>query len=150
MSLMLLSGFFCGAPFLETCISNNSLNLLHSTGAWKDVKVKQLQGEGGVRPILCAAVATSTAGKIESHKGRANIWRCPGGRNACPNKTFSSSCAEGYEGLGCSLCSPGFAWAHGHQCTRTHANMCAHMCRNTFAHLQASSVQRDMLSTRTE
>ena len=64
----------------------------------------------------CDAVVSSPLEVIAKAHGRARIWRCPGGAEACPSKTSSTACAVGYEGVGCAICSTGFAWAQGHEC----------------------------------
>ena len=59
---------------------------------------------------------TSHPSLIKKYQGRANIYRCPGGEEACPETSGSTACNTGYQGIGCATCAEGYAWSHGHTC----------------------------------
>ena len=88
------------------------MDTLQSSGAWKHLRVeKQPQCNDGE-----AAAVTSPDAMIEKYEGQVRIFACPGGEEACPKQTFASACADGYQGVGCAICAPGYAWAQGHRC----------------------------------
>ena len=63
-------------PYLQSCISKNTVEHLQSQGAWSDLKLWQ-HGE------FCAANVTSPDSVIAQSSGKANIYKCPGACVRC-------------------------------------------------------------------
>ena len=91
----ILAPLGCLQPFVESCISNNTIEILRSNGAWHHLQlgrpaVQEELHSGSVTAAsseeaatlapkqLCAAIVTSPDDVIAQTSGRANIYRCPG------------------------------------------------------------------------
>ena len=77
MQFGLLADLCCLQPFVESCISNNTIEILRSNGAWQALQLQHLEDKA-VAMRLCAAIVTSPEDKIAQTSGQANIYKCPG------------------------------------------------------------------------
>ena len=100
-------GFWRGSPLFKTCIDNNTLMVLNSSGS--------LVAHPSHEP--CEVLASSPSSMISKYNGRANIWPCPGGKAACPQLN-ARACSEGHGGVVCALCLPNYAQDASRRCIK--------------------------------
>ena len=104
-------GFWRGAPFFETCIDNNTLMVLNSSGSLYDAAAHLSLHQS------CESVVSSPSSTISKYNGRANIWPCPGGKAACPQLN-DGACSEGHGGVVCALCLSYYAQDASRRCIK--------------------------------
>ena len=106
-------GFWRGAPFFETCIDNNTLMVLNSSGSLYDTAAHPSLHQS----LTCESVVSSPSSTISKYNGRANIWPCPGGKAACPQLN-ARACSKGHGGVACALCLSDYAQDASRRCIK--------------------------------
>ena len=70
------ASFVAWQPYLQSCISNTTVEHLQSTGAWSSLEFRQPNVTGS----KCAANVTSPESLIAQNNFKANVYKCPGAR----------------------------------------------------------------------
>ena len=86
-------------PFYRTCIGLNTAQVLKHRAAWE---MLQIQPDNMNISTCAGYIVSSAAGRIRQYEGRANIYACPGGKEACPGES-KGVCGEGYLGVACGV-----------------------------------------------